>query len=295
MPAERRRGRCWTKPTATELAALGAPDRGPLRRAAGHRVGARADGRFCDRAVAADHRTARGRGRPVPTDWPCPIDHAAYFRASIVEQLPDPLSPLFADLIDGAVTRSLQRLDATSSWVGRRPRRRRRAADDQRLRLLPLQPLRHGRRAHAAQPAGLRGCVRQARLRRLGSAGETVLPPGYRRIVERWRPRDTRRTCQRRELLDGVAELVEAGADVLHRRADDHPDRRDQRECVLTGYYDSCVRRDGDPPASTFLLGYDSEPIRAEKSLCDLATLDARVSPSWRAGCWHQPPQTRWP
>ena len=33
-----------------------------------------------------------------------------YVRASIVEQLPDPLTPLFADLIDGSVTRSLQAL-----------------------------------------------------------------------------------------------------------------------------------------------------------------------------------------
>ncbi|HSN36937.1 MAG TPA: PEP-utilizing enzyme, partial [Arthrobacter sp.] len=34
---------------------------------------------------------------------------------------------------------------------------------------------------------------------------------------------------------------------------------------------DKVVRRDGDPPAQTFLLGYDSEPIRAEKSLYDLS------------------------
>ena len=33
-----------------------------------------------------------------------------YVRASIVEQMPDPLSPLFADLADGSVTRSLRTL-----------------------------------------------------------------------------------------------------------------------------------------------------------------------------------------
>ena len=33
-----------------------------------------------------------------------------YVRASIVEQLPDPLTPLFAELIDGSVTRSLGKL-----------------------------------------------------------------------------------------------------------------------------------------------------------------------------------------
>ncbi len=45
-----------------------------------------------------------------PSEWPVPVSDAFYFRASIVEQLPDPLSPLFADLIDGSVTRSLTAL-----------------------------------------------------------------------------------------------------------------------------------------------------------------------------------------
>src|SRR5215213_6365694 len=41
-----------------------------------------------------------------PTDWNLPIPNGTYWRASIVEQLPDPLSPLFADLAYGSVPRS---------------------------------------------------------------------------------------------------------------------------------------------------------------------------------------------
>ena len=48
----------------------------------------------------------------IPDTWPVPYPHGLYFRASIVEQLPDPLSPLFADLIDGSVSRSLRALMA---------------------------------------------------------------------------------------------------------------------------------------------------------------------------------------
>jgi rifampicin phosphotransferase len=40
-----------------------------------------------------------------------------YVRASIIEQLPDPLSPLFADLIDGAVIRSMTNL--LTEFLGR--------------------------------------------------------------------------------------------------------------------------------------------------------------------------------
>ncbi len=46
----------------------------------------------------------------TPETWPMPYPKGLYFRASIVEQLPDPLSPLFADLIDGSVARSLKAL-----------------------------------------------------------------------------------------------------------------------------------------------------------------------------------------
>jgi rifampicin phosphotransferase len=45
-----------------------------------------------------------------PTDWSVPVPKGTYWRASIVEQMPDPLSPLFADLAYGSVPRSLDKL-----------------------------------------------------------------------------------------------------------------------------------------------------------------------------------------
>jgi pyruvate,water dikinase len=42
-------------------------------------------------------------------------------------------------------------------------------------------------------------------------------------------------------------------------------------EMLFTRVYDKMIRRNGDPAATTFLMGYDSTPIRAEKSLFDLA------------------------
>jgi rifampicin phosphotransferase len=43
-------------------------------------------------------------------------------------------------------------------------------------------------------------------------------------------------------------------------------------EILLTRFYESVVRTKDDPPALVFVLGFDSAPIRAEKSLYDLAT-----------------------
>src|ERR687897_96604 len=45
-----------------------------------------------------------------PTDWSVRVPKGTYWRASIVEQMPDPLSPLFADLAKVSVPRSLDKL-----------------------------------------------------------------------------------------------------------------------------------------------------------------------------------------
>jgi pyruvate,water dikinase len=42
-------------------------------------------------------------------------------------------------------------------------------------------------------------------------------------------------------------------------------------EMLFTRVYDRLVKRAGEPDATAFLMGYDSTPIRAEKSLYDLA------------------------
>ena len=42
-------------------------------------------------------------------------------------------------------------------------------------------------------------------------------------------------------------------------------------EMLLTKVYDSLAKREGDPPAAALLMGWNSIPIRAEKSLYDLA------------------------
>src|SRR5512132_1125123 len=108
VPEDRRREPVLNAAEAAELAAYGS-------RIENH-YGApqdiewvRADGQFF--IVQARPITALPEVEgPLPTDWTVSEPTAMYVRASIVEQLPDPLSPLFADMIDGAVTRSLQSL-----------------------------------------------------------------------------------------------------------------------------------------------------------------------------------------
>jgi phosphohistidine swiveling domain-containing protein len=204
---------------------------------------------------------------PVPTEWPVPVDHSAYFRASIVEQLPDPLTPLFADVIDVAVARSITTL--MNQILGRDAVR---PGDVGLPTINGYAYYRYSNHVMAHLLRGTPGALRGAYGKR-GFGGrerwETVSRPAYQAAVDSWRPRILADLTVA-ELLDGVAELVEAGATYYTAVQTIIPIAATS-EMVLTGYYDSFVRRDGDPPASALLLGYDSEPIRAERSLWDLA------------------------
>ena len=200
---------------------------------------------------------------PMPTDWTVPEPTAMYVRASIVEQLPDPLSPLFADMIDGAVTRSLQSLfnELLDEELIR--------DDDVGL------PTINGYAYYRYRRSGM------LRLMWKSPKAFRVLPnsqdrwrnyshPKYRRIVSDWSARDLSEMSIE-ELLAGAEELVEAAAEYYTAVQTIIPIAATS-EVLLTRFYDALVRGNDDPPAQVFVLGSDSEPIRAEKSLYDLAT-----------------------
>ena len=169
---------------------------------------------------------------PMPTDWTVPEPTAMYVRASIVEQLPDPLSPLFADMIDGAVTRSLQSL--FNELLGEELIR----DDDVGL------PTINGYAYYRYRRSGM------WRLMWKSPKAFRVLPssqarwrnyshPKYRRIVSDWSARDLSEMSTD-ELLAGARGAGGGGRGVLHRGADNHPD-----SCHERGVVDSVLRRGG--------------------------------------------------
>ena len=224
--------------------------------------------RVRDRAVPADHGAARAGGAAAD-DWSVPDPTSFYVRASIVEQLPDPLTPLFAELVDGSVTRSLQALMGELL----------RSDDVIRDGDVGLPTVngyayyRYSRRGMAADDAGVGSGV--PRLLRGGGVGlrdrwRERAHPQYVRAVERAAAAagggdDEHRAARRR---GGAARR---GHGLLHRGPDDHPAGGDQRVARSPGSTRGSSAAPGDPPAVTFLLGFDSAPIRAEKSLYDLA------------------------
>ncbi|MHC1560808.1 PEP/pyruvate-binding domain-containing protein [Actinomycetospora sp. C-140] len=219
---------------------------------------------------------------PPPETWPLPYPGGAYFRASIVEQMPSPLTPLFADLIDPAVTGSIRELFA--QMLGQPvpegdiafPTINGYAYYFYRTRGLAWMILRLPRALRGLNRTETRGGVRGWRER---------AHPAYVAAVAEWTATDPA-TLSAGELLDGVVTLLRAGA-TYYTAVQSVIPLAATAEIAFTTFYDRAVRRPGDPAAHVLLLGEDSEPIRAERSLYALA-MQARATgmdtDAWRRG-----------
>ena len=208
----------------------------------------------------------------APTEWTVPDPTAFYARASIVEQLPDPLTPLFAELVDPSVTRSLQAL--FREFIGRD------ALRDTDVGLPTINGYAYYRYARGAM--GRMVVKSPAAFRKLATSGDGGTEhrwrarshPRYVEVVDRWRQRPVA-DMPDAELMAGVVELLDAGTEYYTAVQTIIP-LAATSEVAFTSFYERAVRRADDPPAPTFLLGYDSLPIRAEKSLYALAVWTQR-------------------
>ncbi|MFN2168757.1 MAG: PEP-utilizing enzyme, partial [Anaerolineae bacterium] len=94
--------------------------------------------------------------------------------------------------------------------------------------------------------------------------------PRYVEAVARWqdRPLEALSTA---ELWTGIQQVNDAAMLHLASLLVATTGASAGAEMLFTRVYDKMIRREGDPTAPTFLMGYDSTPIQAEKSLYDLA------------------------
>jgi hypothetical protein len=236
VPADRRRAPVLDDKAAAVLAELGV--RVEQHYGAPQDIEwARADGEFYivqSRPITA---LPEPEAAPPPSGR-CPTPKAFYFRASIVEQLPDPLSPLFAAMVDGSVTRSLQalmreflRVDVVAPGVG----------------LPTVNGYAYYRYSRAAMWQMTVGGTRA--MRRLPAMGlpnwRDVAHPAYQAAVAAWRDRPQADLTDA-ELLDGVQELLDAGTRYYTAVQAIIP-LAAFSEVSFTRFYDALVRRPGEP------------------------------------------------
>ncbi len=198
-----------------------------------------------------------------PTEWPMPDPKSKYVRASIIDLMPDPVSPLFTTMAfkayDAGLTRAMSDITRSKAvlpehfltindYVYSDTRLNGRQTWWLLTRMLPSFP----------------------RMIRTGVSywREHGRPP-YVDTVWHWEGQPLA-TLSATDLLDGAREIVRAAmfnltAQMVWMGA------CAGSEMLFTRVYNRLVKRTGDPDATAFLMGYDSTPIRAEKSLYDLA------------------------
>jgi len=207
---------------------------------------------------------------PMPTDWSVPHPWSMYVRVSIVEQMPDPLSPLFADLAAEAVPTGLARM--FRSYLG---------VDVVRPGDIEF-PTINGYAYYSYAVGFWARCISLLRhVPKIMAAGETSGPqrwdrvahPQYVATVAEARERDLT-AASAYELLELARALLTSGCEYYSTVQAVIPPVA-MAETSFTGFYTRVCRRflGPDAPApEVFLLGGDSAPIRAEQSLYDLAT-----------------------
>jgi pyruvate,water dikinase len=200
---------------------------------------------------------------PVPTDWPLPDPKGKYMRGSILEFSPDPMTPLFATLGRDAIDAGTRRLFKTLAGRDLWPDGMTVTINDYAYFKAP-----GGREALAVLGGTISPGIRLLREaeRRWREEGRTP----YLQVVERWqtRPLDGLTAA---EILTGAREIADAAVNLYTILQSGVLGTAMASEILFTRVYDRLIKRPADPPALTYILGFDSTPILAEKSLYDLA------------------------
>jgi pyruvate,water dikinase len=223
-----------------------------------------ADGAFA--IVQARPITALpGPALEPPSEWPMPDPKGPYMRGSIADFMPDPLSPLFKTVGVPAINAAMQRTMLES--IGSRTE----ALDNYLTTINDYAYLYVKLRFRDWLWVLFRMGPAIPRLLRNGERHwRQVARPRYAQVVDRWRDRLPQELTAA-EILKGVCELTAAMGDYLTALQVDAIGTAAGSEGLFTAIYDKLVKREGDPPAATLLLGADSLPIQAEKDLYDIS------------------------
>jgi phosphohistidine swiveling domain-containing protein len=197
----------------------------------------------------------------APMIWPKPPRGVMYGRTSFAEQIPNPVSPLFA-------TFGLRMADIPTQELMQRFTRAR-----VRYAYVPIN-------GYVFMVAGLsflelmtymRMTVQITGMVLRGQEHCRVARQEFVQVIQEWQAKDIA-ALPPGELLTGAGILFQESVRLYtHLQAGTVP-LSTFSEAAFTQFYNWLVRRKGDPATMTFLLGSETVALRAEKALFDLAT-----------------------
>ena len=200
-----------------------------------------------------------------PANWTLPDPKATYVRGSISDFLPDPLTPMFASMGLPAIQANLRRvLDFLLGSHELLP-------EKFILTINDYSYMNYHFSARQWWQILTRMVPKLFKMLRLGERHwrESVLPR-YAEANAYWKTVALEQASAAR-LLQGVRQIVDLAAEYLTTLQASTMGAAAGSEGLFTVLYNKLVRRRDDPPAPTFLMGFDTIPIRAEKTLFDLA------------------------
>jgi len=201
----------------------------------------------------------------VPTEWKLPKGMYSAMRNNIVELMADPLTPLFGTLGRAAINTSFHRL--LTDFFGRPD-----CMPEEIIIAVNKYAYYNGSLTLGQLARILLGSVGMLKYMFTGAVERWTEAgrPHYVATVERWQAARWRELPST-ELLSTARELAEAAIDGYLALVSGVLPAAWISEALFTITYGKLIKRRDDPTAPTYLLGFDSIPIQAEKALYDLA------------------------
>ena len=203
-------------------------------------------------------------GGEPPLDWTSPNPKAILMRMSFAEFVPGAVSPLFATLGVPVAEKAGQAL--MGEYMGKI------GSDGYPFAVvngyvyvgMVLGP----KMLWAMAVALMQGAVQK--MLKTSQVRWTAMSEKYHAVVNRWQGKELA-VLSPAELLHAANEIFACTAECYSVAQVGPIPAASSSELSFSRFYKSLVKRKHDPEASTFLLGFDSLPLRAEKSLFDLA------------------------
>ena len=218
------------------------------------------------RPITALPEPAAGPPVTQAAEWKLPNPKGQYYRASVIELLPDPLSPLFATLGLPAYARATAGIFEILGIANALPEDILITINGYGYYNMSLTPMQVARMMLAV-PRIL------AVFLPLLSTSEQRWQNArsrYAATIDYWQTKDLA-TTSAAGLLGGVRAITDEAAQYYLSVQGGILPGAYMSEALFTLVYNRFIKRGDAPSALTFVLGFDSEPIQAEKSLYDLA------------------------
>jgi pyruvate,water dikinase len=198
-------------------------------------------------------------------EWKLPKGNYAAVRNNIVELMADPLSPLFATLGVSAINTSLHRfMDESFDMRGIMP---------PEIILVVNHYAYNNGSVSASSLARITFGAGRIMKRMFKGAVERWTEDGrphYDQTVNEWQTKDWR-SFSSVELVNAASLMTESAIDAYASLVSGVIPAAWITEARFTKVYNWFIKRKDDPSAPVYLLGYDSLPIRADKSLYSLS------------------------